>query len=87
MYDKESDTPRKTRVPPHQDDYARGTTWDLPSGCSAYLKGLIDDIVEMASLAYEMKAPERQWADTTVTPLVAEVRRWPKNRQLAPFNV
>ncbi len=77
-YDHESDTPRKSRLPPESNHYLPLDDTKIPCSCVQALKSNVDQVVRMTAWNLKVEAHERQWSMTTVSPLISEVLRWPQ---------
>ncbi|KAL8858817.1 MAG: hypothetical protein Q9178_004734 [Gyalolechia marmorata] len=86
-YDHESDTPRKSRLPPESHHYLPLDDTKIPSSCVQALKTTVDQVVRMTAWNLKVEAHERQWSMTTVSPLISEVLRWPQSSQAIAINV
>ncbi|KAI4090080.1 MAG: hypothetical protein LQ344_004951 [Seirophora lacunosa] len=87
VYEKDSDTPQKSRQAPFSWQYLPKEDNSIPATHLDSLKAVIEQVIEAAGRNHAEGAHEGQWGMTVVTPLVSEVVRWPQNRGVRIMNV
>ncbi|KAL8644808.1 MAG: hypothetical protein Q9210_007062, partial [Variospora velana] len=84
-YEKDSDTPRKSRDAPHTDEFSsRGDTL-FPRERLTTIKEQVDEALKDAEWNDRHNAQEGQWG-TVVHLLLKEVARWPRPQKLRVLN-
>ncbi|KAL8707100.1 MAG: hypothetical protein Q9220_007813 [cf. Caloplaca sp. 1 TL-2023] len=87
VYEKDSDTPQKSRRNPLPWQYLSQEDRSIPTNHLESLKAVIGQVIEAAERNHAEGAHEKQWGMTVVTPLISEVVRWPQNHGVRITNV
>ncbi|KAL8900672.1 MAG: hypothetical protein Q9207_005575 [Kuettlingeria erythrocarpa] len=84
-YEKDSDTPRKSRDAPHTDEFSTKGDTLFPRERLATIKEHVDEALRDAEWNDRHNAQEGQWG-TVVHLLLKEVTRWPRPHKLRVLN-
>ena len=87
LYEKDSDTPRKTRDTLSRSYYLETSETPFPPDCLSRMKSTADDVLDEAMRNRKEGAHEKQWG-ALVCQLLCEVRIWQKRpKQVVVLNV
>ncbi|KAL8709029.1 MAG: hypothetical protein Q9220_006153 [cf. Caloplaca sp. 1 TL-2023] len=87
MYDGFSNSPERYREAPDETEYTVNLWKDLGDAEIQHLGMIVDEVTESADFNIKNAAHERQWAASTVAPLLAEIPRLPNLANVKYFNI
>ncbi|KAL8804510.1 MAG: hypothetical protein Q9182_002518 [Xanthomendoza sp. 2 TL-2023] len=86
QYDKDIDTPRKSKDPLPDSEYQDLNETPFTKYELGRLRHLADEVLRKASMAGRIRAHERQWG-SIMTQILQEAEGWPVERDVVLFNV
>lgn len=87
MYEKDANTPRKSKELLPKSDYLEAGQTPFPQHCLARMKSTADDVLDKALRAHALNAHERQWG-AIVNQLLCEVEIWQERpKQIVVLNI
>ncbi|KAL8808252.1 MAG: hypothetical protein Q9223_004221 [Gallowayella weberi] len=86
QYDKDIDTPRKSKDPLPDSEYQDLDETPFTKYELERLKHMVGEVLRKASTAAEIRAHERQWG-SIMTQILQEAEGWPVERNVVLFNV
>ncbi|KAL8712370.1 MAG: hypothetical protein Q9225_006955 [Loekoesia sp. 1 TL-2023] len=85
-YDKDLDTPRKSKDPIHEQEYLDPASTPFTNQQLERLMHTVEEVHRKASTAANIKAHERQWG-SIMTQILHEAEGWPEERDAVLLNV
>ena len=87
MYEKDANTPRKSKYPLSQSNYLEAEKTPFPQHCLGGMKSIADRVLKKAQRARAQEAHEGQWGGV-VNQLLCEVEVWQESlEQIFVLNV